>query len=86
MKTETASNVLNTTLDGVKPMLDRAVDQAAAMAQRGADAVREQARNASDSTVTYIRAEPVKAVLIAAATGAALVTMISFFTRSRRQD
>ena len=75
----------NHTLDGVKPMLGRAVDQANALAHRGADALREQARHASDSTVSYIRAEPVKAVLIAAASGAALVGLISFFARSRRQ-
>lgn len=86
MKAEAATNILNTTLDGVKPMLDRAVDQASAMAQRSADVVRQKARDASDSTVTYIRAEPVKSVLIAAATGAALVTLISLFSRSRRQD
>lgn len=72
------------------PLLNRATDQAAAMAQRGVDAVREgsqqlrdKALRASDNTVSYVREEPVKAMLIAAATGAALMALISLMTRSR---
>ena len=72
------------------PLLNRATDQAAAMAQRGVDAVREgsqqlrdKALRASDNTVSYVRGEPVKAMLIAAATGAALMALISLMTRSR---
>ena len=72
------------------PLLNRVSEQAGAMAQRGVDAVRdsseqlrERALRASDTTVSYIKDEPVKSMLIAAATGAALMAMLSLMTRSR---
>ena len=45
--------------------------------------LRRQAQHASDSTVDYIRGEPVKAVLIAAAAGAAATVLIGLLGRSR---
>jgi ElaB/YqjD/DUF883 family membrane-anchored ribosome-binding protein len=72
------------------PMLERASEQVSAMAHRGMDSVREtshqmrvKAEHASDCTVNYIKEEPVKAVLIAAATGAALMALVSLVARSR---
>ena len=72
------------------PLLHRAGDQIGALAQRGADSVREtsqqlrnKAQHASDTTVNYIKDEPVKAILIAAATGAALMALISLISHSR---
>jgi ElaB/YqjD/DUF883 family membrane-anchored ribosome-binding protein len=72
------------------PMLERASEQVSAMAHRGVDSVREnshqvrvKAEHASDTTVNYIRQEPVKAVLIAAATGAALMALMNLVARSR---
>lgn len=72
------------------PLLNRATEQVNSLAQRGVDAVRggsqqlrDQARHASDSTVGYIKDEPVKAVLIAAATGAVLMALVSLMSRSR---
>src|SRR5450830_845137 len=72
------------------PMLERASEQVSAMAHRGMDSVREtshqlrvKAEHASDTTVNYIKEEPVKAVLIAAATGAALMALVSLVARSR---
>lgn len=72
------------------PLLNRASDQASTMAHRGLDAIREsshqlseKARHASDSTINYIKEEPVKAMLIAAATGAALMALITMMSRSR---
>ncbi len=74
----------------VSPLLQRANEQTRVLTQRGVDAVRdssqkvrEQARHAGDSTVQYVRAEPVKAVLIAAATGAALMALVGLMSRSR---
>ena len=71
------------------PLLDRATSQASALAQRGVDSVRdtaqqlrERALRASDGTVNYIRDEPVKSMLIAAATGAGLMALLSLLTRS----
>lgn len=72
------------------PMLDRAADRATRLTQSGIDAVRDasdqvrgQARRASESTVDYIRAEPVKAALIAAATGAAVMGIACLLVRQR---
>jgi ElaB/YqjD/DUF883 family membrane-anchored ribosome-binding protein len=72
------------------PLLNRVGEQASALASRGAAAVRdgsqhlrEKAVHASDSTIGYIKDEPVKAMLIAAATGAALMALLSLLTRSR---
>lgn len=76
--------------DASHALMDRATEQASALAQRGIDAVRDgsrlmrgQAQRATDSTVNYIRDEPVKATLIAAATGAALMLLIGMLTRPR---
>jgi len=75
------------------PLLSRATEQASALAKQGMDAVRDssqqlrhKARRASEGTVNYIRHEPVKAMLIAAATGAALMALVSLMGRSRGRD
>lgn len=72
------------------PLLNRATEQASALAQRGVDSVRDtsqqlrdKALRASDRTVNYIKDEPVKALLIAAATGAALMAIVNLMSRSR---
>jgi ElaB/YqjD/DUF883 family membrane-anchored ribosome-binding protein len=74
----------------VAPMVDRVTEQASTLAQRGLDAVsdtsrrlRDKALNVSDHTVQYIQTEPYKAVLIAAATGAALMALVALISRSR---
>lgn len=74
------------------PKLERASEQVSAMAHRGIDRAREishqlriGARHASDSTINYVKEEPVKAVLIAAATGAVLLALVSLVTRSRER-
>lgn len=79
--------------DQAAPMLNRATEQASALAHRGADAVRESSRqlrdkalHASDATVNYIKEEPVKSILVAAATGAALMALVSMMSRSRSCD
>jgi ElaB/YqjD/DUF883 family membrane-anchored ribosome-binding protein len=66
------------------PLLNRATEQASVLAQRGVDAVREgsrqvrdQAQRASDGTLHYVRQEPVKSILIAAAVGATLMALLS---------
>ena len=72
----------------VSPLLERAGEQAGALAQRSADAVRERAQQlraqttrVSDGTLNYIKDEPVKAVLIAAAAGAALVALLGLLRK-----
>ena len=76
--------------DKASPMLDRLAIRVDATSTRASDALREKAaelrakaNQTSDATIDYIRTEPMKAVLIAAATGAALFAFINLLTRSR---
>ena len=76
--------------DQAAPLINRLSSQAETAARRGLDAVRdtsaqvrETALKASDSTVAYIKDEPLKAMLIAAATGAALMALVSLLGHSR---
>lgn len=73
-----------------KPLFDRASEQASALAQRSVNAVRDgslklrdSAVHAKDGTVVYIKDEPLKAMLIAAAAGAALMALVGLLSRSR---
>lgn len=75
----------------VSPRLDDATEHANALLHRGVDALRDSsqrlrdtAHRASSGTTHYIAQEPVKAVLIAAVAGAALMAMFSLMTRTRR--
>lgn len=74
----------------VTPFLDKASDQAQKLLQQGREKfndasqiVREKAVQASDTAVGYARDEPMTALLIAAATGALLMGLISMMARSR---
>ena len=71
------------------PALSRVAGDAEDLARRGINAVRDgsaqlrdQAVRASDKTVGYIKDEPVKAMLIAAAAGAALMALVALLGRS----
>ena len=71
-------------------MIDRLSDQAEAAAATGMDALRdssqqlrERAGRATDVTIAYVKDEPVKSVLIAAATGALLMGMVGLVRRAR---
>lgn len=84
------SDKVQDTHDKAAPKMVRIAEQAEALARRGADAVREssqhlreKAAHTSDQTIAYIREEPVKSVLIAAATGAALMALVGLLSRSR---
>lgn len=85
------SDKVDTAREQAAPLINRLSSQAEAAARRGADAVREtsaqlrdKALRAQDTTVGYIKDEPVKSMLIAAATGAALMALIGLMNRSRR--
>lgn len=76
--------------DQAAPLINRVSAQAEAAARRGIDAVRdtsqqlrERALRASDSAVGYVKDEPIKAMLIAAATGALLMGLVAMLSRSR---
>jgi len=71
------------------PTIRRMADQAETMARRGADVLRDstaqlrdKAARVSGDTVGYIKDEPVKAILIAAAAGAALMALINLVGRA----
>lgn len=70
--------------------VSRAATRAEDLARRGieraraaADSARDRALDAGDATVHRIRKEPVKAVLIAAAVGAATTLLVQQWRRSR---
>lgn len=93
MNAHTISNLTSPIAQASDRLLDRAGEQASTLAHRGLDAVREGshqlrvgALHASDSTVSYIRHEPVKSVLFAAATGFVLMGLLMLAGRSRRHD
>jgi ElaB/YqjD/DUF883 family membrane-anchored ribosome-binding protein len=72
------------------PIFAQAEGQARELLLTGRDAVRQAshqvsdaARHARDGTVGYVKDEPVKAMLIAAATGAALMALVSMLSHSR---
>ena len=79
--------------DMAGPLMESANEQVTEMAQRVVEAVREssqqlqdRAARVSDSTVKYIRNEPVKSLLIAAATGAVLMALVNLMWRARTRD
>ena len=87
------SDKIESARDQAVPLINRLTSQAETAARRGVEAVRdtgaqvrEKALKASDTTVSYIKDEPVKAMLIAAATGAALMALIGLLSRSRNTD
>ncbi len=75
---QAASHALNS----MNAALDRGVERVRETTHQ----VRDSALRASDSTIGYIRDEPVKSVLIAAATGAALMAVVSLLTRPRGRN
>jgi ElaB/YqjD/DUF883 family membrane-anchored ribosome-binding protein len=83
------SDTVDSARDQAAPALDRLSKQAEAAARRSIDAVRnssaqlrERAARLSDATAGQIRDEPLKAMLIAAAVGAALMALVTLVSRS----
>ncbi len=73
--------------------LDDAGEQVSELTRRMVDTVRtgthqlqDQMARVSDTTLRYIRDEPTKSLLIAAASGAALMALISLMFRARHHD
>lgn len=91
MNAHTISNLTSPIAEASDRLLDRASEQASTLAHRSMDAVREgsqqlraSALHASDSTVNYIRQEPVKSMLFAAAAGVVPTGLLVLAGRSRR--
>ena len=86
----TLSDKVQAAKDQAAPVINRVAAKAEELARRGADTwrdssqqIKERAQRASDMTLGYIKDEPVKAMLIAAATGAALMALVTLLSRSR---
>lgn len=78
---ENAQHVANGAIDGMTNALDQGMEQARQASQQ----LRESAHNASLVTSNAIRHDPLKSVLIAAATGAAITALISMLLRSQNR-
>ena len=84
-----ASDTIDNVRDQAEPTVRRIAAQAETLARRGMDVVRdssqqlrEQATEMTDRTTRYVKDEPLKAVLIAAAAGATLLAVLSAVVRS----
>jgi ElaB/YqjD/DUF883 family membrane-anchored ribosome-binding protein len=69
-----------------KPWIKKAAQQTNAFAQSVGDAtqrIRDTANQASESVTEYAKKNPVKAIMIAAASGVVLATLVRMITRSR---
>jgi ElaB/YqjD/DUF883 family membrane-anchored ribosome-binding protein len=87
------SDGVDSARDRASPAIDRLASKAEAARQRGMEAMqnsaaqlRESAYRAQNQTVGYVRDEPLKALLIAAAAGAVLMAVVGFLSRPRRID
>jgi len=76
-------------VDGALSKTQLAADAANALLKSGVDSVvqttnqlRDGAQQATVKTSNYIREEPIKSVLIAAATGAVLMALVGLVSRS----
>lgn len=83
-----ATHNADVALDTTQNAASEAIDNIGKTVEHGMDRVREtshqlreSAARASEGTVNHIRHDPVKSVLIAAATGAALMALVSLLTR-----
>jgi ElaB/YqjD/DUF883 family membrane-anchored ribosome-binding protein len=68
--------------EGALQSMGNALDHGMDRLRKTSNQVQDGALRASEGTVAYIRHDPVKSVLIAAATGAALMALVSLLTRS----
>ncbi len=81
-------NSVQSLRDKTAPKLDEATHRASELAHQSVQSVRDTGRRLRDSavqvsegTVQYVRDEPIKAMLIAAATGALLMALTSLLAR-----
>lgn len=87
---KSTQNAAHHAVDSLSNSVHGLQDDAVAATHRGVDALRdksqrlrERASVVRDDTVNYIKVEPIKAMLMAAATGAAVMALLSMRSRSR---
>lgn len=85
------SNRVDSVQEVAAPAVQHAVErtqqvshQAMDLVRNGAQQLRDQAQHARDASVVYVRQEPIKSVVIAAAVGAGLMAIASLLMRSRQ--
>ena len=90
MFTDKFTEIPGTLVDQATQAAGQAMQSTQKIAHNALDSVRDtshylrvKAEHASENTVSYIKQEPVKAMLIAAATGAALMALVSLISHSR---
>lgn len=86
-----SQRVATQAIERVADRVDGMREQTQKLAQRGIDAVRDgsqqvrqRALQTADTTKAYVKDEPMKSILIAAAIGAGLMALISLLGRSSR--
>ena len=78
---DTATNAAQHAASQALNTINLAVEQGLDRVRETGHQVRESAARASEGTVNYIRHDPLKSVLIAAATGAALMALVGLLKR-----
>jgi hypothetical protein len=86
-----AADQLSNKVEGLGTASKPAIKQMTAQVQSFAEGVRDTGRRfgdaahrASDSVISFTKENPLKAIIIAAASGAALITLFNAIARSRR--
>lgn len=85
-KASQLAHVAPGTLSRVAAQVDELTRKGMERARTVKDSVADQAVKAGDRTVGYIKDEPVKSVLIAAAAGAALAALIGMLARPKKVE
>ncbi len=87
---KSTQNAAHQAVDSLSNSVHGLQDDAVAATHRGVDALRdktlrlrERAAVVREDTVNYIKVEPIKAMLMAAATGAVVMALLGMRTRSR---
>jgi len=84
--TEQAADAANQALQATRTLANNVLHDASSGMHRGAETLRENALKVSDTTSDYIKHDPIKSVLIAAATGAVLMGLISLISRPHHRS
>jgi ElaB/YqjD/DUF883 family membrane-anchored ribosome-binding protein len=91
--TEQASQGADRAIQTTQRVANDALDSISSSVHNGVDTVRDTSRqlregavHASDASVNFIKHEPIKSVLIAAATGAALMALIGLLNRPHTRN
>lgn len=82
-KIDEARGQIAPTVDKMSDMANSAMTKARETWQDASGQVKEQAKKASEMATLYAKDEPIKAMLIAAATGALLMGLLTMMARSR---